>query len=297
MDNGSYWKKRFAALEDGQYQKSKEYMQDVEKQFRAASFKIQQDIEKWYYRLADNNGVSYAGAKKLLKADELEEFHWDVDTYIRHGKESGINGKWIKELENASARVHINYLKAMKIQVQQETEKLYQEFHNGITGFIKNSYKDGFYKCAYEVEKGTGIGHNLAALDTARIEKVIKKPWAQDGMDFSGRIWKNKSRLVETLHTELVQCIIRGQNPDEGAKALAKKTGCKLKPGKKACIYRECSSCGISKKRLFRGAGCWRVSGCSNFRQPYIQDMPGYGRETFPYGRLPARGYSTAIPL
>ena len=248
MDNGSYWKKRFAALEDGQYQKSKEYMQDVEKQFRAASFKIQQDIEKWYYRLADNNGVSYAGAKKLLKADELEEFHWDVDTYIRHGKESGINGKWIKELENASARVHINYLKAMKIQVQQETEKLYQEFHNGITGFIKNSYKDGFYKCAYEVAKGTGIGHNLAALDTARIEKVIKKPWAQDGMDFSGRIWKNKSRLVETLHTELVQCIIRGQNPDEGAKALAKKLDVNLSQARRL-VYTESAAVAASAKK------------------------------------------------
>lgn len=255
MDNGSYWKKRFAALEDGQYQKSREYMQDVEKQFRAASFKIQQDIEKWYYRLADNNGVSYAGAKKLLKADELEEFHWDVDTYIRHGKESGINGKWIKELENASARVHINYLKAMKIQVQQETEKLYQEFHDGMAGFIKNSYRDGFYKCAYEVAKGTGIGHNLAALDTARIEKVIKKPWAQDGMDFSGRIWKNKSRPVETLHTELVQCIIRGQNPDEGAKALEKKLDVNLSQARRLVYTESAAVAASAKKDCFKELG------------------------------------------
>ena len=30
MDNGRYWQKRFAALEDMQYQKSREYIHDVE---------------------------------------------------------------------------------------------------------------------------------------------------------------------------------------------------------------------------------------------------------------------------
>ncbi len=255
MDNKGYWKKRFAALEDMQYQKSKEYIQDVEKQFRAASFKIQQDIEKWYYRLADNNGISYAAAKKLLKADSLAEFKWDVDTYIKYGRENNINGKWVKELENASAKVHINYLQAMKIQVQQEAEKLYQEFHGGMEGFVKNSYKDSFYKCAFEVAKGTGVGHNLAALDERRIEKVIKKPWAKDGMDFSSRIWKNKNRLVETLHTELAQCIIRGQNPDEGAKALAKKMDVSLSQARRLVYTESAAVAAAAQKDCFNMLG------------------------------------------
>lgn len=255
MDNKGYWKKRFAALEDMQYQKSKEYIQDVEKQFRAASFKIQQDIEKWYYRLADNNGISYAAAKKLLKADSLAEFKWDVDTYIKYGRENNINGKWVKELENASAKVHINYLQAMKIQVQQEAEKLYQEFHGGMEGFVKNSYKDSFYKCAFEVAKGTGVGHNLAALDERRIEKVIKKPWARDGINFSSRIWNNKNRLVETLHTELTQCIIRGQNPDEGAKALAKKMDVNLSQARRLVYTESAAVAAAAQKDCFNMLG------------------------------------------
>ena len=44
MENGRYWQKRFAALEDGQYQKSREYRKDVEKQFRTAANRIQMDI-------------------------------------------------------------------------------------------------------------------------------------------------------------------------------------------------------------------------------------------------------------
>ncbi len=203
----------------------------------------------------ENYGISYAAAKKLLKDGMLEEFHWDVETYIKYGSENGINQKWIKELENASAKVHINYLQAMKIQVQQETEKLYHEFHNGITGFISSSYKDNFYKCAFEIAKGTGVGHNLAALDDRRIEKIIKKPWASDGLDFSSRIWKNKNHLVETLHTELAQCIIRGQNPDDGAKALAKKMEVSLSQARRLVYTESAAVASAAQKDCFAELG------------------------------------------
>ena len=142
MKNAEYWKKRFLALEDNQYSKSKAYIEDMERQFRRAQIAIQSDLDKWYYRLAENNDISYTAAKKLLKKDELEEFHWNVETYIKYGKENSINQKWIKELENASAKVHINRLEAIKLQLQQEAEKLYQEYHNGVTDFLGKSYAE-----------------------------------------------------------------------------------------------------------------------------------------------------------
>ena len=223
MKNAEYWKKRFLALEDNQYSKSKAYIEDMERQFRRAQIAIQSDLDKWYYRLAENNDISYTAAKKLLKKDELEEFHWNVETYIKYGKENSINQKWIKELENASAKVHINRLEAIKLQLQQEAEKLYQEYHNGVTDFLGKSYADRYYHAAYEIAKGSSIGHNLARIDKRKIEMVLKKPWAQDGAGFSGRIWTNKDKLVNTLHTELVQNIIRGENPYKAAEAVSKK--------------------------------------------------------------------------
>lgn len=223
LKNAEYWRGRFKALEDEQYKKSSEYIEDVERQFRRAQTAIQSDIEKWYYRLAENNDISYMSAKKLLKKDELEEFHWDVETYIKYGKENGINQKWVKELENASAKAHINRLEAIKLQLQQEAEKLYQEYHGGITDFLGKSYPDRFYHTAYEVAKGSGIGHSLAKIDTRKIEIVLTRPWAQDKVNFSDRIWANKDKLINTLHTELVQNVIRGEDPYKAVEAVSKK--------------------------------------------------------------------------
>ena len=211
-----------ADLEDDQYRKGAGYYKDVQEQFRRASNSIQMDIERWYMRLAENNDISYAAAKRLLKKGELDEFKWDVQQYIKAGEENAIDRRWMKELENASARHHISYLEAMKLQAQQHAELLSTEFEGGMTDFLHKSYADSYYHTAYEVAKGTGIGTNLVRLDDKRIDAVIKRPWAQDGANFSDRIWTNKQKLVSSLHTELTQNIIRGESPQKAIDSLAK---------------------------------------------------------------------------
>ena len=84
-----YWSGRMQALEDEQYRRSEAYYRDVQKQFRMAANNLQMEIDRWYDRLAENNGVSYASAKKFLKTSELEEFKWTVEDYIKAGRENG----------------------------------------------------------------------------------------------------------------------------------------------------------------------------------------------------------------
>lgn len=221
--NNRYWQTRMSALEDLQYRKSLEYYKDVQEQYRRASNSVQRDIEIWYQRLADNNDISYNGAKKILKKNELEEFQWTVEQYIKKGEKNAVDQQWMKELENASAKYHITRLEAMKLQMQQHAELLAAEFDGGMTDFLNKSYADQFYRTAYEIAKGTGVGSNLAKLDTRKIDMVLKTPWAQDGKNFSDRIWSNKDKLVNSLHTELTQMIIRGEDPGKAIERLAKK--------------------------------------------------------------------------
>lgn len=223
MSNAEYWKKRFEALEDEQYKKSQKYIEDVEKQFREAQNNITLDIEHWYQRLADNNNdISLASAKKLLKKNELEEFHWNVEQYIKAGEENAVDQRWMKQLENASAKVHIQRLEAMKLQMQQHAELLYTKYHNGVTDYLNKSYADRFYHTAYEIQKGISVGSNLAVLDTRKIDKVLTTPWVTDDKNFSDRIWANKGKLVNELHKELTQSLIRGDDPQKAINNIAR---------------------------------------------------------------------------
>lgn len=223
MKTREYWKKRFELLEEAQSKKGIEIIHEIEKQFQLAASNVEKEIAKWYARFATENNINLAEAKRILNAGELAEFKWDVQQYIKYGEENALNGQWIKQLENASVRVHISRLEALKLQIQLQIEVVYGYELDAIDQLARTIYSEGYYHTAYEIQKGFNVGWTLAALDDSKISKVISKPWAADGRNFSNRIWTNKAQLINTLHTELTQSIIRGEAPDRVIKVISNK--------------------------------------------------------------------------
>lgn len=222
IKNRDYWQRRMAAVEESGYQSGAAFYKDVQEQYRKALFDLQMDVRVWYQRLADNNEISYAGAKKLLKKDELEEFKWTVEQYIKAGEENAIDQRWMKELENASAKYHISRLEAMKLQIQQHAELLSAQMESGMTEYLHKSYGNQYYRTAFEIVRGTSIGSDLTKIDNRKVDLLLKKPWARDGKNFSDRIWTNKDKLINNLHTELTQSVIRGEAPQKAIDRLSK---------------------------------------------------------------------------
>ena len=217
-----YWQERFKQMEDAQHDTSVQKVQEIQEQFDWSITAINGKINAWYQRLADNNGISMQEAKKLLNAQELKEFQWNVDDYIKYGKENKINGAWEKELENASARVHIGRLEALKIEIQQEAEKLYGNCVDEIDQHIRNTYTSDFYHTAYEIQKGVGVGTTINRLDPRTVEMIVCKPWAVDGKNFSDRLWENKTKLINNLHNSLSRMCITGEAPDRAIAEISK---------------------------------------------------------------------------
>ena len=221
-NNKEYWKKRFEDLERFNHQRGRSFYHKIEKQYQIAMDAIEKDLSKWYLRFSKNNEISYVDARKLLKSKELKEFRWNVDQYMEKAK-NNIDGRWTKQLENASAKVHITRLDALNMQMQQHCEQLFGNYHDQTSEYLNRLYTENFYHTAFEVAKGTGVGTNFARLDKKMVDLVIHKPWASDGKEFSGRIWENRSKLVNTLHSELTTAIIKGDAPQKTIKAVAKK--------------------------------------------------------------------------
>lgn len=221
----AYWQKRFEILQEAQLNKSDQYVEDLNKIFKLASSSIQKDIDAWYRRLAkNNNNLTLLQAKKLLTDNELKEFKWTVEEYIKYGKKNAVNQQWMDQLENASAKFHISRLEALQIQLQQTVEVLYDNQIDSLDKLVKGIYTDGYYKTIFEIQKGFNVGFSVQAFDANQVEKVISKPWADDGSNFSERIWgQYRPDLVNTIHTELTQMLIKGEGPDKAIKNIARK--------------------------------------------------------------------------
>lgn len=224
MRTSEYWETRSLQLEEALHNKAERYVHDLEEQYTQAARDTHKEVLVLYNRLAANNGVSLAEAKKMLTTNELKEFRWTVDEYIKYGKENAISGAWMKELENASLRYRISRLEAMKVQMQHHAECVMAKEVDGMTRMLSDMYTEGYYKTGHMVQSGLGIGHSFAALDSNKVDKVLSRPWAPDGKNFSERIWgQHRPQLVNDLHTGLTQMIARGDSPDKLIEMISKK--------------------------------------------------------------------------
>lgn len=222
---GKYWQERFKQMEEAQHDTSVQKVQEIQEQFDRSLAAINGKINAWYQRFADNNGVSMQEARRMLDTRELKEFQWNVQDYIKHAKENEISGAWEKQLENASARVHISRLEALKIETQQEMEKLYGNCIDAIDHYIRDAYTSDFYHTAFEVQKGIGVGTTMSRLDPETVEKIVSKPWAVDGKNFSDRLWENKTKLINNVHNSLSRMCITGETPDLAITEISKQMG------------------------------------------------------------------------
>ncbi len=151
---------------------------------------------------------------------ELEEFKWTVDEYIKLGM-SG-DPRWHKQLENASARVHLNRLEALEIQMREQVERIYRGRETATREYLANLYEDNYYHNIFDIEQGVGIGLSFTRLDQKRLDLVTQKPWTTDNKTFSDRIWTSKQALINSLNRNLTQMIARGEAPDRTIAAIAK---------------------------------------------------------------------------
>ena len=223
MPNSEYWKQRFTQLEEARNKQANETFADIAVAYRKAEKQLEAEVDRWYRRFADNNSITLPEARKLLTKGELREFKWDVREYMKYAEENMITGQWEKELENASARFHISRLEALKINTAAAIEELYNKEEQKLNFHLSEEYQTDYYRTIYEIQKGYNTYFDVAKLDLNRIDKLLKKPWAPDGYNFSERIWNDKNKLINNVHRDLMQCIKTGEPLNKAIDRLTKR--------------------------------------------------------------------------
>lgn len=223
MKNQEYWTLRGKQLEASLHRDAEKVVADLESMYREAERQIEGDISRWYQRFATNNGiVDMAEARRLLNSNELKEFKWTLKEYREHAK-ANVDGYWNKELENASSRWHISRLEALKYQLQNTVEVLAGGQSDLMNSLLKDTYLNGYGQTAFTIQSGLGLGWDIAGLSDRTIQTLLNKPWSLDGKNFSERIWENKQALINELHKQLTQNMMRGGNLNDVISSIEKK--------------------------------------------------------------------------
>lgn len=246
-----YWQGRFEQVEQSANNKSARYAKNLEKKYKIAAQEIDTKINAWYNRIAKNNEVSITEARKLLSKSELKEFKWTVEQYIEAGMENAIDQRWMKELENASAKFHINRLEALKLECRQQIEMAMSNGQQAMFDTLADVYKDTFYRSCYEVQKGFGVGFDVSRLDNKQVQTLLNKPWSVDGVNFSEKVWSNRTKLINNLDQELSKMVLTGTSPQKAIQNIKKTMNTSLYNAKRLVLTEQAYFCTLGQKDAF----------------------------------------------
>lgn len=248
MKNSDYWKHRQELLQDALMKKSDKIIPEMEAKYNTAIRNIEGEIQLFYQRFADNEGLKLADAKKLLNSDERKAFQMELDEYIQKGMENGISEDWSKQLESASDIYRMDRLKMLQMQMREQVEELAGYKQQALDKTLGEIYTEGYYRNIFEIQQMQGYGEAFTILDTNRINKILSKPWTYDSMSYSDKIWKNKDTLSYVLDKALTQGIIRGDTPGKIADIISKKIGVELNNAKRLVLTESAAFSAMSAK-------------------------------------------------
>lgn len=224
FQNGEYWRERSIELEKLTSKITDTYIKNMEREFRLASISINAKLSRFYQMFADVNNISLQEAQRILNSEELKEFKMTVEEYVRLAEENEIkfDANTAKLLENASLKYRVTRLEAMEIQLQAEAAKLYEKIDKHMYDALAHVYEDRYYRSAFTIFKGFGIGSTFSRLDMKQVRLLLHEPWVKDGQNFSERLWgSHRTRLVSALEDCLTQACILGESYSETAEKLA----------------------------------------------------------------------------
>lgn len=195
-----------------QHVKADIYVEQLSKEYDKAISSINRDIEAFYGRFAVNNQISFVDAQKTLDKGELKEFRMTLEEFTALAKDNA-DGRWTKILNNVYYKTRVSRLEALLIQIRQQAEMLAGSEHSGTTELLTDTYKEGYYRTLFEIQKGTGLGTTFAKIDDKALNQVLNAEWA--GSNYSKRIWGDRDKLVREIQTNLTQAFIRGDSIDQ----------------------------------------------------------------------------------
>ena len=211
-----YWQKRQEAMYKAGEMQVNQYFKRLEKAFNQSKRELQKTIEAFYFRYAEENGLSFAAAQKRLNAEELGE----LNDFIALAMDN--IGKYNQQVNNMSLKARVTRYQALEMQVDAILRQLYAiDYQAESERTMQEVYEDTYYRTWYSIDQYHGFHQAFAQVEPRTVEKLLEYPF--NGAAFSSRIWKQKDHLQTQLTEAVTTMLIQGKHPSTLTREFAKK--------------------------------------------------------------------------
>ena len=217
MSSRDYWKQREENQRQFNIAEEAEYSRRIQEIYHKMYQNIQDDINSFYVKYADKEGITLAEAKRRVSKIDIDEYAAKAKRYVEQAaKDRAANGgktdktaAYFSDQANAEMRLYnatmkINRLELLKAHLGLEMVDGHDE--------LQKMFGDALTKRAMdEFKRQAGILGDTVQNNERFADSIVNASF--HNAKFSDRVWMSQDLMKYRLNEILTQALIQGLNP------------------------------------------------------------------------------------
>lgn len=201
--SSNYWRKREHEWKKADLKDEAEYIQEIQDIYSTMLTQINKEIESFFVRYSNKEGMSMAEAKRKASDIDIKEYEKKAKKYV---KEKDFSKEANEQMRLYNLAMKVNRLELLKANIGLELTAGSDE----LVSFTKEKLEGAALE---QIQRNAGIlGDTI--VDNAKTAKTIANSSFKNAT-FSERIWSQQDLLKNDLYGILSKALIQGRNPRE----------------------------------------------------------------------------------
>ncbi|MDY0394781.1 minor capsid protein [Virgibacillus halophilus] len=206
----SYWKKREQDHIAKQLKNDAAIAKRIRQKYMDAMEEIQTQIEAFYGRYSENEGISMSEARKRVGKLDIDKYSKKAKRYVKQKK---FTKRANEEMRLYNATMKINRLQLLRLNIELELMAAVSDEERILLQELTKQARSEYQRQAGIL--GESLNYNEMSIATIVNASFLSATW-------SDRLWSNQAALRAELDKLLNRGIVQGKNPRELARDLRK---------------------------------------------------------------------------
>lgn len=183
-----------------------------------AAYNVEKEINALFARFAKDNALTDAQASQLLSGREYSTWRKSVQEYMAEASGAAKDSKAMLELNTLAMKSRISQKERLLANIYQNMIDLAGDSSAKLETLLGDMLKVNYYESCFAIQRGIGMGFNVARLDEKLIRQVLAHPWSEK--HFSEAVWGACDHLAALAKREITLGFVQGSGVQKMAKAI-----------------------------------------------------------------------------
>lgn len=220
--SNTYWKRRSNLRMESYHKDSDETIHRINNAYDKAIKDINEDINNIFYKYMLDGELSVKEARQLLNSKIPKKELDSIRSRIHGIQDKELKKYMMAQLNAESYKARITRLEALKESIYINTKLAADVEIKQSTKLYTDNIKKAYYTNLFDIQKGLGIGFNVAEMPLESIKEILKNNWS--GKHYSKRIWHNTDVLAQKLEEIITSGLMSGKSSRRMALELQDQT-------------------------------------------------------------------------